>query len=160
MAKGKYETCVLPKLFLVENWAKDGLTDEEIAKRLNIATSTFYDYQLKHIEFSEALKRGKEIIDYEVEQSLLKRALGYEYIEITEEPIDGSMVVTKQVTKIVTPDTTAMIFWLKNRKPKEWRDKVDANINNNIIMNREDLSNMSTEELERRANVIKRSNTE
>lgn len=65
------------------------------------------------------LENGKEVIDRQVENSLLKRALGYRYDEVTYE--DG--VETKRVTKEVQPDTTAQIFWLKNRKPNEWRDK-------------------------------------
>lgn len=134
MAKSKYQTHVFPKLFLVENWAKDGLTDEEIAKRLGIATSTFYEYKLNYPEFSESLKRGKEVVDYEVEQSLLKRALGYTYVEITREPdSEGVMRITKETTKTVAPDTTAQIFWLKNRKPVEWRDKQEIGVDSESL---------------------------
>ena len=71
----------------------------------------------------EALKKGKEIVDIQVENALLKRALGYEYmeerVEISEK--DGRKVI--QMTKTVPPDTTAQIFWLKNRRPDQWRDK-------------------------------------
>lgn len=128
MAKSKWET-VKNKLFLVENWTRDGLTDKQIASNLGISEDTFYEYKKKHSEFSESLKRGKEIVDYEVENALLKRALGYEYKETTRESfwneVKGihEMKITKEVTKQVPPDTTAQIFWLKNRKPKEWRDK-------------------------------------
>ncbi|RXM79238.1 transposase [Clostridium tetani] len=140
MAKSKYETHVKDKLILVEGWARNGLTDEQIAKNLGIGLTTFYKYKKEHSELSEALKKGKEVIDFEVENALLKRALGYEYEEVTKERIlkkdeQGEpltdihgfpiyeMVVTKTVKKEVTPDTTAQIFWLKNRKPEEWRDK-------------------------------------
>lgn len=126
--KGKYYTHVEPKLSLVECWARDGLTDEQIAKNLGIAYSTFKVYKNKHSAFSAVLKKGKEIIDYEVENALLKRALGYKYNEITQEPVEvGEGITMLQTTKIVTkqvaPDTTAQIFWLKNRKPHKWRDK-------------------------------------
>lgn len=109
------------KLILLEGWARDGLTDEQIAKNIGIATSTFYEWKKKEIEFSEALKKGKEVIDFEVENALLKRALGYEYEEETYE----KGILTKKVKKQVAPDTTAQIFWLKNRQVKKWRDKVE-----------------------------------
>lgn len=129
--KGKYYTHVEPKLFLVECWARDGLTDEQIAKNLGIAYSTFKDYKNKHSAFSAALKKGKEVVDFEVENALLKRALGYKYNEITQEPVEvGEGITMLQTTKIVTkqvaPDTTAQIFWLKNRKPDKWRDRPKA----------------------------------
>lgn len=141
MAKSKWDT-VKDKLILVEGWARDGLTDEQIAKNLGISRDTFYSYKKQYSDFSYALKKGKEVIDFEVENALLKRALGYEYAEVTQERIIQKdeygkvitdihgfpiykMVVTKTVKKEVAPDTTAQIFWLKNRKPKEWRDKQD-----------------------------------
>ena len=97
--KTKYDDFIDRKgLILVEGWARDGLTDVQIAKNIGIQQSTFYDWKLKHAEFSEALKRSKDVADYEVENALFKKAkMG---------------------------DVTAQIFWLKNRKPKQWRDKV------------------------------------
>lgn len=97
MSKSKYFTHVEPKLELIEGWAMDGLTDEQIANKLGIGTSSFYDYKNKYSEFSEALKKGKDIIDYQVEKALLSKAL--------------------------KGDTTAIIFWLKNRRPDKWRDR-------------------------------------
>ena len=122
MAKSKYFTHVEPKLILIEGWARDGLTDEQIYNNLGISKDSFYKYKKQYSDFSDSLKRGKEIVDYEVENALLKRALGYEYDEITYE--NGEEV--KRVTKQVAPDTTAQIFWLKNRKPDKWRDKKDV----------------------------------
>lgn len=120
MAKGKYEEWLTPEgLLLIEGWARDGLTDEQIAHNMGIVPSTLYEWKKKYPELSDTLKNGKEVIDRQVENSLLKRALGYRYDEVTYE--DG--VETKRVTKEVQPDTTAQIFWLKNRKPNEWRDK-------------------------------------
>ncbi|HBC2031502.1 TPA: helix-turn-helix domain-containing protein [Clostridium perfringens] len=140
MAKSKWETHVKDKLILVEAWARNGLTDEQISKNLGIAYSTFREYVKKYSALSAALKKGKEIVDIEVENALLKRALGYKYDEVTKELIEdketgiSELKVTKVVTKEVIPDTTAQIFWLKNRKPEEWRDKKevkhDGNINN------------------------------
>lgn len=130
MAKSKWED-VKDKLTLVEGWARDGLTNEQIADNLGIGKTTFYRMIKEHSELLEHLKKGKEVIDYEVENALLKRALGYKYEEKTYESIYNKELdmytekLTKRVTKQVAPDTTALIFWLKNRKPKQWRDKVD-----------------------------------
>lgn len=126
MAKGKYERWLEPDgLLLLEGWARDGLTDEQIAKKCGCACSTLYDWKNKYPEISEALKKGKEVVDIQVENALLKRALGYEYqeerIEIGGK--EGQKVV--QTTKYVAPDVTAQIFWLKNRRPDKWRDKPD-----------------------------------
>lgn len=146
---------VKEKLMLVECWARDGLTDEQIANNLGIATSTFYDYKKKYSEFSESLKKGKEVVDYEVENALLKRALGYEYEEKTfeteynrekEEYIER---LTKRVTKQVMPDTTAQIYWLNNRKPKQWKNKRNDETNNDEISKVEQLLNKLKEEAEK-----------
>lgn len=122
MAKGKYREWLSEDgLIKIQGWARDGLIDEQIAHNMGITTKTLYEWKNKYGEISEALKKGKEVIDRQVENALLKRALGYAYDETTYE--DG--VETKRVTKEVAPDTTAQIFWLKNRKPAEWRDKIE-----------------------------------
>lgn len=122
MAKGKYHEWLSEDgLIKIQGWARDGLIDEQIAHNMGITTKTLYEWKNKYGEISEALKKGKEVIDRQVENALLKRALGYAYDETTYD--DG--VETKRVTKEVAPDTTAQIFWLKNRKPAEWRDKIE-----------------------------------
>lgn len=124
MAKSKYKSHVADKLQLIACWARDGLTDEEIANKLGISTSTFYEYIKTYAEFSETLKAGKEVADYAVESALYQRAVGYSYQEVTEVPDkEGKVHVVKIVTKEVVPDTTAQIFWLKNRQPGKWRDR-------------------------------------
>lgn len=117
---------------LAENYAQQGLIDEEIAAKLGIAVCTFYEYQKKYSEFSEAIKRGKKPVDVEVEKSLLKRAKGYEYEETTveykppqSEDEKAKPIKVKKTKKEVIPDVTAQIFWLKNRQPDKWRDKQD-----------------------------------
>lgn len=113
----------------MEGWARDGLTNEQIAEKMGINPCTLYDWKNNYSEISEALKRGKEVVDKMVENALLKRALGYSYKETTRELfVDKAtgieeLKITKVVEKEVIPDTTAQIFWLKNRKPEEWRDK-------------------------------------
>lgn len=124
MAKGKYQEWLEPDgLLLLEGWARDGLTDEQIAHNIGITAKTLYEWKNTYGEICEALKRGKEVVDIQVENALLKRALGYEYteerIEVSEK--DGRKVI--QTVKTVPPDTTAQIFWLKNRNPVKWRDK-------------------------------------
>lgn len=120
MANGKYQEWITEEgLIKLEGWARDGLTDEQIAHNIGIRRETLYTWKKEYPNIDNALKRGKEVVDRQVENALLKRALGYRYDEITRE--NGA--ITKIVTKEVHPDTTAQIFWLKNRKPDEWRDK-------------------------------------
>lgn len=120
------------KLILLEGWARDGLTDEQIAKNIGINRTTLYDWKKKEVNIADALKKGKEVIDFEVENALLKKALGYS-ITIEEEKIDkyGDVHVLKKEVH-VPPDTTAQIFWLKNRQVKKWRDKVEIADNDAI----------------------------
>lgn len=123
MAKGKYQKWLTKDgRLLLEAWARDGLTDEQIAHNLSITTSTLYAWKNRFPEISESLKKGKEVVDVEVENALLKRAKGFAYLEEKQE-IDavGRRTVTKTV-KQIPPDVGAAAFWLKNRKPSVWRD--------------------------------------
>lgn len=127
MATGKYQSWLEPEgLLLLEGWARDGLTDEQIAEKIGIVSSTLYVWKDKYSEISEALKKGKEVVDIQVENALLKRALGYDFQEerIETSAKDGAKVV--QTIKHVPADVVAQIFWLKNRRPDKWRDKVPA----------------------------------
>ena len=136
MAKGKYEYWLTPEgLLKLEGWARDGLTDEQIAYNMGICRDTLIQWKKRYSDISDTLKKGKEVVDRQVENALFKRALGYKYTEVTKERIDGSLVVTKEVEKEVVPDTTAQIFWLKNRKPNEWRDKQNVELEGEIGVN-------------------------
>ena len=104
---------------MLEGWARDGLTDEQISANMGIVPSTLYDWKKKYSDISEALKKGKEVVDRQVENALLKRAFGYTYEEKTYE----YGVETKRVVKQVAPDVGAQCFWLKNRRPDKWRDR-------------------------------------
>ena len=137
-------------LLKIEGWARDGLTDKQIAENIGVAYSTFRDWIKRFPALTAPLKRGKEVIDRQVENALLKRALGYEYVETTKELTDLGLTVSKQVTKQVAPDTTAQIFWLKNRKPKEWRDKKETEVTGNLNVNNP-FSDLSVEELRKLA---------
>ena len=100
-ARGKYEYWLTSEgLTLLEGWARDGLTDEQLAQKIGINPATLYDWKNKFNKISEALKKGKEVVDYEVENALVKEAL--------------------------SGNVTAIIFWLKNRRPDKWRDKPEA----------------------------------
>jgi transcriptional regulator with XRE-family HTH domain len=133
MAQSKWPE-VKEKLIQVEAWCRDGLIEADIAKNLGISVATLENYKRDHLEFLEALKRGKEVVDITVENALYKKAIGYTYEEVTREPIkdpetgEYRLEVTKIVKKEVQPDTTAQIFWLKNRKPAEWRDKHEQEV--------------------------------
>lgn len=131
MAKGKYQKWLKPEnLILIEGWARDGLTDEQIASNMGICRDTLIQWKKKYPDISDTLKKGKEVVDRLVENALLKRALGYEYEEVSDKYEGGVLTEHKVVKKQVVPDTTAQIFWLKNRKPEEWRDKreVDSKV--------------------------------
>lgn len=135
MAKGKYQEWLTEDgLTKLEGWARDGLTDEQIAHNMGINVATLYRWKNDFSEICDTLKRGKEVIDRHVENALLKRAMGYKYDEITREPVTDPdtgkdvLAVSKVITKQVAPDVTAQIFWLKNRKPGEWRDKRETEL--------------------------------
>lgn len=98
MAKGKYQKWLEPEnLLRIEGWARDGLTDEDIAAEMGISRSTLNDWKNKYPVISDTLKKGKDVVDRQVENALLKEAL------------DGNI--------------TAIIYWLNNRKPDKWRNK-------------------------------------
>lgn len=100
----KYETHVAPRLSEISDWVRNGASDREVAQRLEISADSLIEYKKRFPEFSECLKNTRAYVDGKVENALLNRALA--------------------------GDTTAMIFWLKNRRPKEWRETstLDANI--------------------------------
>ncbi len=151
MGRGKHEEWVTDVgLVQLESFARDGLTDVQIAEKMGISKTTLYEYKKKFPEISESLKRGKEVVDAQVEDSLLKRALGYSYEkEVKERKYNDQtgkyeLVVVKSTTVEVQPDTTAQIFWLKNRMPEKWRDKREVNVEGSLDTTKE----LTDEELE------------
>jgi transposase-like protein len=122
----KYEEWLTEEgLIKIEGWARDGLTNEQISHNMGINPDTLYTWIKKYPEVSDSLKRGKEVVDRQVENALLKSALGFEY---EEEMVTNKGNVVK-IKKYERPSNTAQIFWLKNRKPADWRDKQELNIN-------------------------------
>lgn len=124
MAKGKYEEWLSEyNLLLLESWARDGLTDEQIAHNIGITVTTLYNWKNKHVEIFNALKKGKAVADVMVENALFKSALGYD-VEEWEEKLDSAGVVHKvHKQRHIPPSNAAQIFWLKNRKYDKWKDK-------------------------------------
>lgn len=131
-------------LIKLEGMARDGLTDEQIAHNIGIARGTLYTWKNRFNDIDDALKRGKEVIDRQVENALLKRALGFEYEEtkkIQEKDANGKdRMRIEKFTKTMAPDTGAIAFWLKNRKPEQWRDKHEVQHSGEMsVINREEL---------------------
>lgn len=93
-------------LTLIQGWAREGLTNEQIAHNMGISRETLNQWRKKYPAISDTLKKGKEVVDFEVENALLNKAL--------------------------SGDVTAQIFWLKNRKPKQWRDKPEQDLSDVI----------------------------
>ncbi|MFQ7610067.1 helix-turn-helix domain-containing protein [Blautia marasmi] len=121
MAKGKYDKWLKPEgLLLLEGWARDGLTDEQISNNIGISRSTLAEWKKKYEDIADTLKKGKEVVDYQVENALLRNA--------------------------IKGDTTAQIFWLKNRRPDKWRDKRDLEHSGGINVQNQ-YENMTEEEL-------------
>ena len=115
MAKSKVDRWLDPDdgLLLLQDWARMGLTDEQIAHNMGISRSTLSEYKVKYPIISDTLKKGKDVIDIQVENALLKSAL------------EGS--------------NTAQIFWLKNRRPDRWRDKRDVDVTSTQIEKLDDI---------------------
>lgn len=100
---------------------KLGATDMEMADFFEVEVRTLYRWKAENEEFCQALKAGKDEADDRVERSLYARANGYEHDEVDIRVVDHAIVQTP-IRKYYAPDTTAAIFWLKNRRPKEWRE--------------------------------------
>ena len=131
MAKGKYQDWLTEDgLLRIQGWARDGLTNEDIAFNIGITAKTLYEWMLKYSEISEALKEGKDVIDRRIENALAKKA--------------------------EAGDVTAMIFWLKNRKPKEWRDRFQQDIYTPEPLKVENLSNIPNEDLKTLREILKK----
>ena len=113
-------------LRVAEHACRLGATDQEIADMLGVCVRTIYNWRAEKPEFAQALKVGKDIADERVERSLYQKAIGYEQDEVkifmpggSEEPVYAPYRAR------IAPDTTAAIFWLKNRRREEWRDKTE-----------------------------------
>ncbi|HCZ1472348.1 TPA: helix-turn-helix domain-containing protein [Staphylococcus aureus] len=120
---------IVNKLGLVEGWKRDGLTDEQIARNLGVSKHTLIKWKKNIPDFLDAIKKGKEVSDYELENALHKRAVGYYY---EEETVTNKGEVVK-IKKYEHANLTSLIFALKNRLPHKYRDKVEQEITNRNI---------------------------
>lgn len=116
-----------------------GATDDELADFFGVNRSTVYRWKLNHNEFCNAIKSGKAHSDERVERSLYQKATGYDYVEQMAFKVkagkDEERVEVVEVTKHAPADTTAGIFWLKNRRPGEWRDKHEHDHTGDLVIN-------------------------
>ena len=130
-----------------EHLCKLGATDYEIAKFFGVNQSTIYYWQSKYEEFSKSIKTGKAELDERVERSLYHKATGYTFETEKVFQFQGEIVRAK-VTEHVPPDATSMIFWLKNRRPEQWRDvkesKVDMTVTEQVKNDAESLKGRIT----------------
>lgn len=101
------------KLILLEGWSRDGLSKEQIAHNIGIGRTTLYEWEQKEPNIADTLKKGREVVDFEVENALLKNAM------------EGNV--------------TAQIFWLKNRKKEQWREKVEYSADEKEITKLDEL---------------------
>lgn len=108
--------------------AERGATDVEIADCFDVSVRTLYRWKAEHEDFRQALKVAKDVADERVERSLYQRALGFEHDAVKIFVSKEGGVTQVPYREIVPPDTTACIFWLKNRKKAEWRDKQDHEV--------------------------------
>lgn len=121
-------------LIKIEGWAKDGLIDEQIASNIGVSYSTFREWKKRFPALSAVLKKSKDVVDRQVENALFKSAIGFEYEE--ETVTNAGDVVT--VRKYSKPNTTAQIFWLKNRKRNQWTDKSEVDVTGTVVFMNED----------------------
>lgn len=156
MAKGKYEYWLTEEgLLKLEGWARDGLTEEDIAKNVGISRSTLNDWKKKFSNISDTLKKGKEVADRMVENALFQNAIGKVYkvqkpIKVKEVTYENGKrikeiesVVYAEEEVVIPPNTAAQIFWLKNRKSKDWREKQDISVKDNTNQ-KEKLDNIAS----------------
>lgn len=139
MAKGVYKDWISEDgLLKISAWARDGLTNEQIAHNMGITEKTLYEWCNKYREFGDTLKRTKEVVDIEVENALYRKALGYnatvkKTFKVKDIIYNENGKKIRETERLeegfdevhIPADTTAQIFWLKNRQSEKWRDKVE-----------------------------------
>lgn len=131
---------------LAYNYSLLGATDVQMSEYFGVTEKTFNRWKKQYPEFCQSLKSGKREADSKVAEKLFTRAIGYEYDELHVEKRGRKILKRKTVRKHQPADTTAQIFWLKNRQPEIWRDRVDTNISGGLSLKSE-LEELSDEEL-------------
>lgn len=128
MARGKYHEWLTDEgLTLLKDWAMDGLTDEQLMDKMDVSSTTFYRWQNEHREIREALKKGKTYADAKVKQSLFEltqpKIIEEESKEIRASEDGTRTEIIRKTKRYREADIRAIIFWLKNRQPDQWRNK-------------------------------------
>lgn len=167
MAERKYEEWITEEgLFLIEGWAKRGLTKAQIAENIGIAAATLSVWQGQHPKINEAIKRGKHVVAINVENALYKSAMGFEYEEVTQELVqvpkkdaEGNVIpglfedlpelgVTKKVKKMQPPNPTSLVWITKNLIPEVYRDRKEVELSGDVGNKQGiDVSAVKTEDL-------------
>ena len=128
MCKSKYETNVLPYLDRIKIWASKGATQKEIAEKLGVTEYTLCRYKGQYEQLRQTLEGPQGEIDDQVEASLYKRCIGYDYEEVTRWQTIGPggqiKWLEKRTTKHLPPDPSSIQFWLRNRRPAEWNKPI------------------------------------
>lgn len=135
-----------------EKLCRLGATDLDVADFFGVDVRTIYRWRLAHDSFRQSLNRGKDVADNAVEQSLLRRALGYSHDAVDIKAYRGQVIKTPYIEHH-PPDTTACIFWLKNRRPNEWRDKQEFEHSGAIGQRTDDEIRRELEEIGRRERI-------
>lgn len=148
-------------LMLLECWARDGYTYQDIANRIGIGVTTLKTWRMKYPEIDKALKTGREIIDYKVENALLKSALGYKTKEVKVTTIMRRGVVVETQTEVLdkeqAPNVSAIQCWLYNRLPKKWKnmnsksnifDEMDEDTSIHVTVTRANKDNLEKTKVE------------
>lgn len=131
----KYHTHVEPKLLLVSSWARNGLTDADICNNLDVGKDAWISYKKEFPELQEALKRNKEEADFIIENELYEKAKGRTVLLNKVKVLNDGTLIPYQEESFIAGDVTAQIFWLKNRNPKDWRDKQDITHDGQVGVN-------------------------
>lgn len=135
-------------LVRLQGWLRDGLSNKQVAKNIGITEMTFHNWRKANPDFDNIIKKTKEVVDFEVENALLKRALGYEVDEVQIRKRGDLPPEKIVVRKKIPPDVNAQMFWLKNRKPEIWRERKDVSMTADIkAVN--PFANLSEEELKK-----------
>ena len=142
MAKGKFHEWLTPEsLLIVKGWARDGLNDEEIFKKIGISKQTFYHWIKVFPDFHDAIKAGRQPVLVKVEDTFFDKKLQGYYVdeEVTEKTVQKDahgdvvgIIEHKRINKrYIPPDTTAMIFYMKCRMPEKYNDRISVTVDTN-----------------------------
>jgi hypothetical protein len=127
--KGKYETDIKPRFDEITHWLRSGATEKQIYENLGITKDTFYRYKRNYKEFSDLLKNGRQALVMQLRNTLIKKAMGFEYTEVKQyarEENGNKVTYVEKTTKTALPDVAALNLCLKNYDPDNWANDPQA----------------------------------